>query len=99
MAASYAKYGGENGLAAELPKRKIKALRNYETRALSIVPQKKRPEIEQLSDRPFDSEAPVLLGAWIYLDNDKKWTWNGVKDGRRRSVCWMPVTVCCCEIA
>jgi hypothetical protein len=52
-------------------KRKIKALRNYETRALSIVPQKKRPEIEQLSDRPFDSEAPVLLGAWIYLDNDK----------------------------
>ena len=59
MEASYAKYGGENGLAVEISKRKVKASRNYEKRAQSNVPQKKRSNIEQLSDRPANDLASL----------------------------------------
>lgn len=52
MAASFAKYGGADGLAAEFAKRKAKAVSRYEKSQSTDKPQKKRPKIQQLSDHP-----------------------------------------------
>lgn len=59
MEASYAKHGGEDGLAAEFEKRKAKATSRYTASQSTDKPQKKRPKIESLSDRPAQNLASL----------------------------------------
>jgi len=59
MELSFAKHGGADGLAAEFAKRKTSAANRYQKKQSTDKPQKKRPKIEQLSDRPADDLASL----------------------------------------
>lgn len=59
MQASYAKYMGADGLAQEFAARKAKAIARFNKKASTDKPQKKRPKIESLSDRPANDLASL----------------------------------------
>ena len=61
MEASYKKYIGADGLAAEIAKRRTAALERYERSQSTTKPQKKRPRIERLSDRPGDDARRIFF--------------------------------------
>ena len=52
--ASYAKFGGADGLAKEIAKRKVAAAAKYLKSQSTKKPQKKRSKIETKPDRPAD---------------------------------------------
>lgn len=53
--ASYSKYGGADGLAAEFTKRTSAAVERYTKSQSTTKPQKKRPKIEKMSARPGEN--------------------------------------------
>lgn len=57
--ASFAKHGGADGLATEFAKRKTAAASGYNKSQSTNKPQKKRPKIARLSDRPADDLASL----------------------------------------
>ena len=61
MAASYKKYTNAEGLAAEIGRRRTAALERYERSQTTSKPQKKRPRMERLSDRPGDDVRRVMF--------------------------------------
>ena len=61
MEASYKKYIEADGLAAEIARRRTAALERYEQSQSTSKPQKKRPRIERLSDRPGDDARRIIF--------------------------------------
>ena len=79
MQASYAKHGGADGLAAEFAKRKAAAASRYQKKQNTDKPQKKRPKIEQVSDRPANNLSSLRffcgsVGAYSYRSLWSLWT-------------------------
>jgi hypothetical protein len=64
VAASFAKWGGPDGLEYQITKRKAKGAIRYAKSQSSSKPQKKRPKIESLSSRPGDNLLLLLRGLW-----------------------------------
>ena len=56
QAIAFKKYGNADGLAAEIGKRRTTALERYERSQSTSKPQKKRPKIERMPDRPGEGE-------------------------------------------
>ena len=54
---AFKKYGNADGLAAEIGKRRTTALERYERSQSTSKPQKKRPKIERMPDRPGEGES------------------------------------------
>lgn len=67
MQASYAKYGGADGLAAEFEKRKAAAASRYQQKLHTDKPQKKRPKIEQVSSRPANHLSTLRYFCGLYV--------------------------------
>ena len=61
MAASYKKYIDADGLAAEIARRRAAALERYERSQSTSKPQKKRPRIERMSDRPGENSRRIIF--------------------------------------
>ena len=57
QAIAFKKYGNADGLAAEIGKRRTTALERYERSQSTSKPQKKRPKIERMPDRPGEGES------------------------------------------
>ena len=99
MAASFAKYGGADGLAAEFATKKQKAVAKYMKTLQTDKPQKKRPKIESVSDRPAENLASLryYFGSLV-LPIPSIMTWyrgsNGMTHATKCKVCKARGTVC-----
>lgn len=80
MNASYAKYGGADGLTAEFTKRKAAAIIRYEKSQSTAKPQKKRAKIERISDRPEEDLASLKYHAQSFpISVTYKQEWDSSK--------------------
>ena len=55
QATAFKKYGNADGLAAEIGKRRTTAVERYERSQSTSKPQKKRPKLERMPDRPAEA--------------------------------------------